>query len=154
MNWDNKYSEGDYLIIDTLENFMTEFENWCNQNNEIRSYEFFGSVVERPEEWVRGRSDIDVFVFGNNISGETKRLTCKMFWELNQKYDLKLENVAAIHPIIFFIDAPQRKIFYDIIKSKNFDNPSVRNALKKHMPKWEEIRKLSLLVPDSLWKFA
>ena len=68
--------------------------------------EFFGSVVEIPKEWERGKSDIVVFAFGNNISGETKRMTYKLFWKLNQKYDLRLENVAVLHSLIFFIDSP------------------------------------------------
>ena len=150
----NKYSEGDCLTVNSPKDFMTDFENWCKQNDEIRLVEFFGSVVERPEEWVRGRSDIDVFVFGNDISGETKRLAYKIFWELNQKYDLRLENVAALHPLIFFIDSPPRQLFYALIKSGAFDSPMFRKGLKKYMPKWEEIRKLPLLIPDPLWKFA
>jgi predicted nucleotidyltransferase len=150
----NKYSEGDCLAVNSPKDFMTDFENWCKQNDEIRQVEFFGSVVERPEEWVRGRSDIDVFVFGNDISGETKRLAYKIFWELNQKYDLRLENVAALHPLIFFIDSPFRRICYAVIKSGQFDSLKFRTILKIIMPKWKEIMNIPLSVPDPLWKFA
>ena len=138
-----------------LKDFMTEFENWHQQNGEIVKVEFFGSAIDKPNEWVRGKSDIDVFVFGNTVSGETKRLTHKLFWELNQKYDFKLEEVAALHPLIFFIDdLPFRREFYALFKSGNFDSPEFRQFLKKIMPKWKDINKLSRLVPDPLWKFA
>lgn len=142
------------MTAGTPKGFMIEFENRCLLNNEIHRVEFFGSAIDRPNEWIRGKSDIDVFVFGSNISGETKRLTYKLFWELNQKYDLKLEDVAALHPLIFFIDSPPRQGFYALIKSGNFDSPEFRKVLKIIMPKWREIMNLSLLVPDPLWKFA
>lgn len=137
-----------------LKDFMTEFQNWSQQNGEIERVEFFGSAIDRPNEWVRGKSDIDVVVFGNNISGETKRLTHKLFWELNQKYDLRLEDVAALHPLIFFIDSPARQGLYALIKAGQFDSPEFRKLLKMIMPKWKDINKLSRLVPDPLWKFA
>jgi len=139
-----------------LKNFRTEFENWCKQNGEILRIEFFGSAIDRPNEWVRGKSDIDVFVFGNAISGETKRLTYKLFWELNQKYDLRLEDVAVLHPLIFFIDdLPGRQEFYALFKSGNFDILEFsRPFLKMIMPKWEELNKFIGLVSYPLWKFA
>ncbi|MCZ7385061.1 MAG: nucleotidyltransferase domain-containing protein [Candidatus Methanoperedens sp.] len=121
-----------------LKDFRTEFKNWCQQNSEIVDVEFFGSAIDRPNEWVRGKSDIDVVVFGNNISGETKRLTHKLFWGLNQKYDLRLEDVAALHPLIFFIDSPHRQVLYALIKSGKFDSPEFRKLLKrilKNLPK-------------------
>lgn len=142
------------MTMGTPKNFMIEFKNRCLLNNEIHSVEFFGSAIDRPNEWVRGKSDIDVVVFGNNISGETKRLTHKLFWELNQKYDLKLENVAALHPLIFFIDSPARQGLYALIKLGQFDSPEFRKLLKMIMPKWKEINNLSRLVPDPLWKLA
>ena len=134
--------------------FMIEFDDWCKQNDEIHCVKFFGSVVERPEEWKMGKSDIDVFAFGNNISGETKRMTYKVFWKLNQKYDLRLEEVAALHPLIIFIDSPIRQQFYAFIKSNEIDSPEFRKILKKIMPKWKVIMKLPLDVPNPLWKFA
>lgn len=136
-----------------LKDFMTEFQNWSQQNGEIERVEFFGSAIDRPNEWVRGKSDIDVVVFGNNISGETKRLTHKLFWELNQKYDLRLEDVAALHPLIFFIDSPARQGLYALIKAGQFDSPEFRKLLKMIMPKWKDINK-PWLVPGPLWKFA
>lgn len=136
-----------------LKDFMTEFQNWSQQNGEIERVEFFGSAIDRPNEWVRGKSDIDVVVFGNNISGETKRLTHKLFWELNQKYDLRLEDVAALHPLIFFIDSPARQGLYALIKAGQFDSPEFRKLLKMIMPKWKDINK-PRLVPGPLWKFA
>lgn len=142
------------MTMGTPKDFMIEFKNRYLLNNEIHSVEFFGSAIDRPNEWVWGKSDIDVFGFGNNISGETKRLTYKLFWELNQKYDLRLEDVAALHPLIFFIDSPLRQGFYALIKSGNFDSPEFRKLLKMIMPKWKEITKLSVFVPDPLWKFA
>ncbi len=142
------------MMAGTPQEFIIEFKSWCKQNEEIHRVEFFGSVVERPEEWERGKSDIDVFAFGNNISGETKRLTYKLFCKLNQKYDLRLENVAVLHPLIFFIDSPFRQVSYAFIKSGKFDSPEFRKILKIIMPKWKEIMKLPLDVPNPLWKLA
>ena len=142
------------MMAGTPQEFIIEFKIWCKQNEEIHRVEFFGSVVERPKEWERGKSDIDVFAFGNNISGETKRLTYKLFCKLNQKYDLRLENVAVLHPLIFFIDSPFRRKFYAFIKSGKFDSPEFRKVLKIIMPKWKVIMKLPLDVPNPLWKFA
>ncbi|MDP2766445.1 MAG: hypothetical protein Q8O41_03195 [Candidatus Methanoperedens sp.] len=142
------------MTVVTPKDFMIEFKNRCLLNNEIHSVEFFGSAIDRPNEWIRGKSDIDIVIFGNNISGETKRLTYRSFWELNQKYDLRFEDVAALHPLIFFIDSPLRQVFYALIKSGNFDSPEFRKILKTIMPKWREIMNLPLFVPDPLWKFA
>jgi predicted nucleotidyltransferase len=120
-----------------LKDFMAKFENWCQQNGEIMEVIFFGSAIERPNEWIRGKSDIDIFVFGNTISGETKKLAYKFFWELNKKYDLRLENVAALHPLIFFIDdLPGRREFYALFKLLgNLNSPEIGKILKEIMPK-------------------
>lgn len=154
------YYRVDVMIMQTSQNikklkdFMTELENWFQQNDEILKIEFFGSAINRQNEWVKGKSDIDVVVFGSDISGETKRLAHKMFWELNSKYELELEDVAALHPLIFFIDSPERQLAYTIIKPLKFDSPEFRKLLKMILPKWKDIKKLSYLLPNPLWKFA
>lgn len=135
-----------------LQYFRKDFKAFCESNEEIQRVEFFGSVVTRPNEWIKGKSDIDIFVFGDNISAETKRLAHKLFWELNDKYKLELEKAACIHPLIFFIDSPARGIFYSMLKNNPFDSPKFRKLLKKLAPPAEFFRNLSVNIPNALWK--
>ncbi len=151
---EKKQEEGRWIIMDDLQRFMRYFEQYCLSKDEIQNVEFFGSAVTRPNEWVKGKSDIDIFVFGINISAETKRLIHKLFWELNDKYKLELKKPAAIHPLVFFIDSLARRKFYSMFKNYPFDSPEFRNILKKLAPPAEFFRNLSLTIPDPLWKLA
>ena len=140
--------------MNNLQYFMNNFKSYCFSNQEIQEVNFFGSAVTRPNEWIKGKSDIDIFVFGDNISAETKRLTHKLFWELNDKYKMELEKPAAIHPLILFIDSFPRRTLYLMLTINPFDSPEFRRILKQLAPPAEFFKNLSLTLPDPLWKLA
>lgn len=135
--------------------FMVDFKAFSKSNIETREIEFFGSVVVSPGKWRKGKSDIDIFLFGDNISAKTKRRYYKLFWELNEKYKLELENVPAIHPLIFFIDSPIRRIFYFLFKHSPYNPPKFRKLLKRLAPPARVFRSLlSLSRFKVLWKLS
>jgi len=67
-----------------------------------------GSIL--TDEFVQGKSDIDVAVFGE-VSPEDKHRIRLLIRELSKKYNMKLEQAPFLHPTPFFVP-PERELLF------------------------------------------
>lgn len=132
--------------------FQKEFEDNCYKFNDIESVEFFGSFMK--DSWRQGESDIDIAIYGNNISLETKRYIKSLFISLNEKYDLKVEKAKWMHPTPFFIDSPFRRQFKDDLGKGHIHTKEYKDFMIKYGPThkfiWDNemfIRNIDNLLP-------
>jgi len=113
--------------------FKREYVDIVENFPGVHRVEFFGSV--NTNRWVRGRSDIDIKIYGNNISGDDKRAIELVLRDLNSKYGLGLENVRCAHPTPFFLDSPSRiELFENMMMGHSGLVETGRQILKNTAP--------------------
>ncbi|MCX9012559.1 MAG: nucleotidyltransferase domain-containing protein [Candidatus Methanoperedens sp.] len=118
--------------------FMQEFESECLSLPGIQRVEFFGSF--NTDNWKHGISDIDISIYGENISGDTKYQVIQILRRLNNKYGLMLENVRCAHPTPFFLDSPVRiQLFQQLMKGHSEIIELGRNFMKQNAHTYRDV---------------
>jgi len=121
-----------------LDKFMREFKERVENLPNVEKVEFFGSIT--TPAWIRGKSDVDVIVYGDNIPAKVKREIILILRELNEKYDLKLEKVRCCHPTPFFLDSPlRRQLFREMVSGHKALIELGREWCKESAPTYGEI---------------
>jgi predicted nucleotidyltransferase len=69
--------------------------------------EYFGSTRE-SWRWTKGRSDLDIFVYGDNIPPEVKAYGVLLIRDLNYELGLNLDDVPFQHWTPVYIDWSMR----------------------------------------------
>ncbi len=89
-----------------IERFKEEYTR-AMQKKGLR-VEYFGSTKD-SKRWRKGESDLDIFVYGDNIPSNVKVEEVLLIKNLNYQFDLGLENVPFQHWTPIYIDSPGRR---------------------------------------------
>ncbi|MBA7668346.1 hypothetical protein ES703_76456 [subsurface metagenome] len=119
--------------------FCGEYKERALRLPRVTGVEFWGSIVEG--KFIPGKSDLDIFVHGENIPMETKKRAKTLIRELNDKYDLGLERVPCQHPTPFFIDSWFARLLYRWFKGR-FELKWLRSMVKGVAPSYGFIWRL------------
>jgi len=99
--------------------------------------EYFGSTKD-CRRWRKGESDLDIFVYRNNIPLEVKVEGVLLVRELNYELNLELENVPFQHWTPIYIDSPGRLILKVISEEGiiRYFTESLRDVMKGSSIQW------------------
>jgi predicted nucleotidyltransferase len=118
--------------------FINELREEYLKFEGVENIEFFGSFTTK--KWRHGKSDIDIIVYGQNLSDNTKYKMSQLLRKLNYKYNLNLENVQCAHPTPFFLDSPQRiTIFQQTMKGHSIFIEIGREFIKNNALTYSQI---------------
>ncbi len=112
-----------------IEAFKLEYREKMLKMKGIHEVHYFGST-EETDKWVSGKSDLDILVYGNNIPSRTKIYGVLLIEKLNNKLNLKLDDVTAGHPTPIYLDSPQRLLTFKLIQQTRFITNTARIAAK------------------------
>jgi len=99
--------------------------------------EYFGST-EDSRRWEKGKSDLDIFVYGDNIPLEVKAEGVLLVRELNYELDLGLEDVPIQHWTPIYIDSPVRLVLKAISEEGiiRYFTETLRSVMKGLSSTW------------------
>jgi len=113
---------------------MDEFESRVLDIEGVERVEFFGSIL--TGDFVQGKSDIDVAVFGE-VPPEEKHRIRLLVRELSRKYNMKLEKAPFLHPTPFFVPPEKELLFREMFDGHlhlvRLAEP-IRRLIKKYPP--------------------
>lgn len=122
----------------TKRRFVQEFEHECLSLHGIQRIKFFGSFI--TDRWKHGVSDIDIAIYGANISASTKYQISQILRHLNSKYGLMLENVRCAHPTPFFLDSQTKvRLFQQTMKGHSKIVEFGRDFMKHNALTYHEV---------------
>lgn len=90
--------DGEMLMVD-LVGFKREFEERVRALPGVADVVYAGSV--RTGKFVKGRSDVDVLIFGD-VPTESRIKAYEVLFELSKRYDLGVETAPLLHPPLIF----------------------------------------------------
>jgi len=105
--------KGSFGVTDT-EAFKREFRQRVEALPGVTQVEFIGSIAK--DNFVPGKSDLDVFVHGHKIPRQAKKQARALVREFSEKYELGLDKAPGQHPTPFFIDS---RLSSNIRRSEN-----------------------------------
>jgi predicted nucleotidyltransferase len=111
--------------------FCKEYSQAVSQLPGVTGVTFIGSIANGT--FIPGRSDLDIFVFGNRLPHDTKRRARALIIELNVKYKLGLEEAPCQHPTPFFIDSSLSREVYRLLVGRHEFKP-LRSLAKRVAP--------------------
>jgi len=91
--------------MNEIELFKGKYKNLMERKG--LKVEYFGSTRE-SWRWTKGRSDLDIFVYGDNIPPEVKADGVLLIRDLNYELGLNLDDVPFQHWTPVYIDSPMR----------------------------------------------
>ncbi len=163
----NSFPWGSILLdAEKIEAFKKRYKKFMVNRQGVTDVEFFGSTKE-SFRWISGKSDLDIIVYGWNISSKTKIEGILFIEKLNYLLHLKLENVLVGHPTPIYIDSPQRYFLISFIGFSRFITDPARFLIKRNFNEkiypftyrslWNYIKKLnnneSFFIPFPVAKF-
>ncbi|RLF82185.1 hypothetical protein DRN48_09345 [Thermococci archaeon] len=99
--------------------------------------EYFGSTKDSAK-WKKGKSDLDIFVYGDNIPLEVKVEGVLLVRDLNYELELELQNVPFQHWTPIYIDSQGRLMLKEISEEEIIRRftESVRSVIKELSKVW------------------
>ncbi len=119
----------------SIESFKKKYEREISKLG-LR-VEYLGSTKE-THRWKRGKSDLDIIVYGNNISLDIKVYGILLIRDLNYEEDLGLEDVPFYHWTPIYVDSPYKYKLREIAEEgliRQFTE-SIRAVTKRTTKEW------------------
>jgi predicted nucleotidyltransferase len=121
--------------MNEIELFKEKYKNLMERKG--LKVKYFGSTRE-SWRWTKGRSDLDIFVYGDNIPPEVKAYGVLLIRDLNYELGLNLDDVPFQHWTPVYIDWSMRLLLKrlseeEIIRSFT---ENVRKAVKEVSRFW------------------